>query len=84
MLNNTGYFQEVQRLDEEGNKNHRTIKELNELIQHFKETSTEIADGGKTSTQTLITVQRELESKRAELVALKLTLESVDANLAAE
>jgi len=38
------YFQEVQRLDKEGDKNHRTIKELNELVQYLKETSTEITD----------------------------------------
>jgi len=30
------YFQEVQRLDEEGNKNHRNINELNELVQSSK------------------------------------------------
>jgi len=78
------YFQEVQRLNLEGEKNHRATKELNELVQHLKETGTVFADEGTTSTQTLVTVQRELESKRAELAALKLTLDTVDADLAIE
>jgi len=52
-------------LDEEGDKNHRSIKELNELVQHLRETSTEIADGVITPTQTLDTVQRKLETKSA-------------------
>jgi len=30
------YFQEVQRLSNEGDKNHRAIKELNELVSHLK------------------------------------------------
>jgi len=74
-------FHEVQRLDEEGNKNHKSIKELKRLVQHLGETSTQIADGGITPTQTLVTVQRELDIKSAELVALKLTLGTVDADL---
>jgi len=77
-------FHEVQRLDEKGDKNHKSIKNLNELVQHLRETSTEIAYGGITPTQTLVTKQRELETKNAELVALKLPLGTVDADLLTE
>jgi len=76
------YSLEVHRLNKEGDKNHDTIKELRELVQHLKETATGTTDGE--STQTLVILQRELESRRAEVVALKLTLDSVDADLESE
>jgi len=57
------YSQEVQRLNKEGDKNQETIKELHELVQHLKETTPGPTDGGASPTQTLDTIQRELESK---------------------
>jgi len=78
------YAQEVHRFNKEGDKNHETIKELHDLVEHLKKVTTEPTDRGASPTQTLDTIQRELESKRAELVALKLTLDSVDTDLATE
>jgi len=77
-------YHEVKRLDEEGGKNLKSIKELGELVQHLRETSAEITNGGSNPTQTLVAGQRELETKSAELVALKLTLGTVDADLLTE
>jgi len=65
-------FHEIQILQEEGGKNHRSIKELAELVQHLRET-----DVNTTSTETLVTIQREL-------TAIKLTLDTVETELLTE
>jgi len=65
-------YQEIQRLEQEGGKNHKSIRELNELVQHLRE-----SDVNSTSTQTLVAVQKELE-------AVKITRGAVEAQLATE
>jgi len=65
-------YQEIQRLEQEGEKNNWSIRELNTLVQHLSE-----SDVNSTSTQMLVAVQKELE-------AVKITRGAVKAQLATE
>jgi len=75
--------EEVRNLEEEGDKNYRRIKELSELLQHLGE-STQAPDSVASATNTLVTVQKDLDTKSGQLEALRATLFTVDADLVAE
>jgi len=65
---------EVHSLDHQGQSDHRLIKQLSEQLHHLQEITTLHSDSLTTATQTLLAVQRELDTKNLQLHAINLTL----------